>query len=88
MICICCCEPMAPGTERPPSGGNPNQCVPCVCGIKLPAQGCAAYRPTDGPINLPPVTAPAGSVLRTPNRDGGIGDDSAGGNPFPRGRWS
>lgn len=37
-ICICCGSPMATGTDRPPSGGNPNQCVPCACGIELPAR--------------------------------------------------
>lgn len=26
---------MAHGTERPPSGGNPNACVPCATGVPL-----------------------------------------------------
>ena len=43
-LCRCCGEPMAPGTERPPSGGNPNQCVPCATGINLPPATAPAAR--------------------------------------------
>lgn len=37
--CISCGEPMAPGADRAPSLGNPNQCVPCCTGHQLPAPG-------------------------------------------------
>jgi hypothetical protein len=50
--CISCGEPMAPGAERAPSFGNPNQCVPCCTGHQLPAEGSAEYRATDGPPTL------------------------------------
>lgn len=58
-ICISCGEPMAPGAERAPSLGNPNQCVPCCTGHQLPAEGSAAYRATDGP-----TPAAGGEALR------------------------
>ena len=82
--CISCGEPMAPGAERAPSLGNPNQCVPCCTGHQLPAEGSAAYRATDGPINLPPATAPAACI----SGDAGPETTAAGGNPFPSGRWT
>lgn len=58
-ICISCGEPMAPGADRAPSLGNPNQCVPCCTGHQLPAEGSAAYRATDGP-----TPAAGGEALR------------------------
>ena len=107
-LCISCAEPMAPGTERPPSMGNPNQCVPCACGIERPAQdglrkghgrpnnllapSATASMPqsrrqtaeSESAIHLPPATAPG----IHPPRDAGTATTAAGGNPFPRGRWS
>lgn len=75
-ICISCGEPMAPGADRAPSLGNPNQCVPCCTGHQLPAEGSAAYRATDGPTTLPPATAPAACI----SGDAGPETTAAGGN--------
>lgn len=82
--CRSCGEPMAPGADRAPSLGNPNQCVPCCTGHQLPAEGSAAYRATDGPTTLPPATAPAACI----SGDAGPETTAAGGNPFPSGRWT
>lgn len=83
-ICRCCGEPMAPGTERPPSGGNPNQCVPCACYVTLPP----AYSVPGGIFSLPSVTDPAGSERSDAEPGGGSATAPAGGNPFPEGRWT
>ena len=58
MICICCGEPMEHGSERPPSGGNPNQCVPCAWGLEFPASGSTLRKAEGSAINLP-VPSPA-----------------------------
>ena len=52
MICICCGEPMEPGSERPPSGGNLNQCVPCVYNLEFPASGSTLRKADGSAINF------------------------------------
>jgi hypothetical protein len=89
---------MEVGSERPPSMGNPNCCVPCVYGIEFPAEGSAAYVPTDGDANGGPVSrTPA---IRESNADETIrnrkpdslgmieGANPSGHHQFPDGRWT
>lgn len=52
-ICCGCGHSMSPGAERPPSMGNPNQCVPCATGIDFPAPGAALSKAQGGANNLP-----------------------------------
>jgi hypothetical protein len=95
-ICISCGEPMSPASERPPSGGNPNQCVPCATGINFPSspKGSAEspgaepgrLTATGRDSNLPAATAPRS--LPQSSRDGGPETTPAAGNPFPAGRWT
>lgn len=68
-ICRCCGEPFA--ADRPASGGNPNCCVPCACGVILPAvtgPECIAGAP--GPEAVTPGAAgnpfPRGRWTPTP----------------------
>ena len=69
-ICICrqCARAMAPGSERPPSAGNPNVCVPCATGHDLPAEGSAVESPKDG------APTPKQSLTDPPFPDGRWGN--------------
>ena len=45
-FCKCCARNFS--DERPPSGGNPNVCVPCFTGVEL-----ESTQPTPAAVNYP-----------------------------------